>query len=249
MAAITMKELLEAGCHFGHQTKRWNPKMRKYIFGSRNGIHIIDLQQTLAKFQEAYDLVRQVSSRGGSLLFVGTKRQAQETIRQQAHRCAMPHVNQRWLGGTLTNFQTIRRSAQKLKRLEEASLEPGYEAHTKKELLKLEREKEKLEKYFGGIKDMVKLPEVVFIIDTRKEAIALDEARKAGIRSIAIVDTNCDPEGIQFAIPGNDDAIRAIQLITSRLADAVLEGAAESKGRREEILEEQLAHEPQGSTP
>ncbi len=244
MAAVTMKELLEAGCHFGHQTKRWNPKMRKYIFGSRNGIHIIDLQQTLNKLQEAYDYVREISSQGGTLLFVGTKRQAQDTIKREAERCGMPFVNQRWLGGTVTNFQTIRKSTQKLKQLEEAMADGTYEALTKKELLKLEREKAKLEKYFGGIKDMTKLPEAVFIVDTRKEMIALREAKKTDITSITIVDTNCDPDGIDFTIPGNDDAIRAIQLMTSKLADAALEGTAKAMESMEEVPEELLVEEP-----
>ncbi len=244
MAAVTMKELLEAGCHFGHQTKRWNPKMRKYIFGSRNGIHIIDLQQTLNKFQEACDYVREISSQGGTLLFVGTKRQAQDTIKREAERCGMPFVNQRWLGGTVTNFQTIRKSTQKLKELEEAMADGTYEALTKKELLQLEREKAKLEKYFGGIKDMTKLPEAVFIVDTRKEMIALKEAQKTGITSITIVDTNCDPDGIDFTIPGNDDAIRAIQLMTSKLADAALEGTTQAMESMEEVPEELLVEEP-----
>jgi len=245
LAVITMRELLEAGCHFGHQTKRWNPKMKKYIFGSRNGIHIIDLQRTVGKFQEAYDFAQEVSRGGGCVLFVGTKRQAQEAIKLQAERCGMPYVNQRWLGGTLTNFQTIHKSIQKLKRIEESMLDGTYEGLTKKELLKLQREKDKLEKYFGGIKDMGKLPEVIFFIDIRKETIALKEAIKAGIASISIVDTNCDPDGVDFPIPGNDDAIRAIKLITTRLADAVLEGKAASKELIEEMSEESLTEEPQ----
>jgi len=245
LAVITMRELLEAGCHFGHQTKRWNPKMKKYIFGSRNGIHIIDLQRTVRKFQEAYDFAQEVSRGGGCILFVGTKRQAQEAIRSQAERCGMPYVNQRWLGGTLTNFQTIHKSIQKLKRIEESMLDGTFEGLTKKELLKLQREKEKLEKYFGGIKDMEKLPEAIFFIDIRKEAIALKEAIKAGIASISIVDTNCDPDGVDFPIPGNDDAIRAIKLMTTKMADAVLEGKAASKELIEEMSEESLAEEAQ----
>ncbi len=220
----TMKELLEAGVHFGHQTKRWNPKMQKYIFGERNGIYIIDLQKTLKKFREAYAFVRDLAAGGGTVLFVGTKKQAQETVFEEATRCGMFYVNQRWLGGTLTNFATISRSIARLKRLDEMQETGEYERLPKKEVLGLEREREKLEKALVGIKNMDRLPSAVFIIDPRKERIAVAEAQRLAIPIMAIVDTNCDPTGIDYPIPGNDDAIRAIRLITSRLADAINEG-------------------------
>jgi small subunit ribosomal protein S2 len=224
MSQITMKELLEAGVHFGHQTKRWNPKMAKYIFGERNGIYIIDLQKTLKKFRDAYVFARDLAANGGSLLFVGTKKQAQETISDEAGRCGMFYVNQRWLGGTLTNFATIRKSIAYLKRLEEMRETGELERLPKKEALGLERERAKLEKALFGIKQMDRLPSAVYIIDPRKERIAVAEAQKLAVPIIAIVDTNCDPTGIDYPIPGNDDAIRAIRLITSRIADAVVEG-------------------------
>jgi small subunit ribosomal protein S2 len=224
MSQITMKELLEAGVHFGHQTKRWNPKMAKYIFGERNGIYIIDLQKTLKKFRDAYVFGRDVAANGGSILFVGTKKQAQESIADEATRCGMFYVNQRWLGGTLTNFATIRKSIAHLKRLEEMRETGEFERVPKKEALGLDRERLKLEKALYGIKQMDHLPSAVYIIDPRKERIAVAEAQKLAIPIIAIVDTNCDPTGIDFPIPGNDDAIRAIRLITSRIADAVIEG-------------------------
>ncbi len=224
MAALTMKELLEAGVHFGHQTKRWNPKMQKYIFGERNGIYIIDLQKTLKKFREAYAFVRELAAGGGSVLFVGTKKQAQETVFEEATRCGMFYVNQRWLGGTLTNFTTIRKSIARLKRLEEMRDNGEYERLPKKEGLELERERQKLEKALVGIKTMDQLPSAVFIVDPRKEAIAVAEARRLGISIVAIVDTNCDPTGIDYPVPGNDDAIRAVRLIASRIADAINEG-------------------------
>ncbi len=225
MAALTMKELLEAGVHFGHQTKRWNPKMQKYIFGERNGIYIIDLQKTLKKFREAYAFVRDdVASKGGSLLFIGTKKQAQDTVFEEANRCGMFYVNQRWLGGTLTNFQTIRKSIGRLKRIEEMKEGGEFERVPKKEALELDRERQKLEKALIGIKAMEQLPSAVFIIDPRKEKIAVAEAQRLGIPIVAIVDTNCDPTGIDYPVPGNDDAIRAVRLITSRIADAMLEG-------------------------
>ena len=231
MAQITMKELLEAGVHFGHQTKRWNPKMAKYIFGERNGIYIIDLQKTLKKFRDAYVFTRNLAANGGSLLFVGTKKQAQETISDEASRCGMFYVNQRWLGGTLTNFATIRKSINHLKRLEEMRDTGELERLTKKEGLGLERERAKLEKALSGIKQMDHLPSAVYIVDPRKERIAVAEAQRLSIPIIAIVDTNCDPTGVDYPIPGNDDAIRAIRLITSRIADAVIEGGgAVSKG-------------------
>src|SRR5213594_4718762 len=224
MPALTMKELLEAGVHFGHQTKRWNPKMQKYIFGERNGIYIIDLQKTLKKFREAYAFVRDLAAGGGTVLFVGTKKQAQETVFEEATRCGMFYVNQRWLGGTLTNFATIRKSIARLKKLEEMKETGEYERVPKKEALELDREREKLEKALIGIKVMDSLPSAVFIIDPRKEKIAVAEAQRLGIPIVAIVDTNCDPSGIDYPIPGNDDAIRAVRLITARIADAINEG-------------------------
>jgi small subunit ribosomal protein S2 len=224
MAALTMKELLEAGVHFGHQTKRWNPKMQKYIFGERNGIYIIDLQKTLKKFREAYGAVRDLAAGGGTVLFIGTKKQAQDTVFDEANRCAMFYVNQRWLGGTLTNFETIRKSIARLKKIEEMKEAGEYERLPKKEALELDRERQKLEKALIGIKAMEQLPSAVFIIDPRKEKIAVAEAQRLGIPIVAIVDTNCDPTGIDYPVPGNDDAIRAVRLITSRIADAILEG-------------------------
>ena len=224
MAQITMKELLEAGVHFGHQTKRWNPKMAKYIFGERNGIYIIDLQKTLKKFRDAYVFARDLAATGGTILFVGTKKQAQDTVAEESRRCGMFYVNQRWLGGTLTNFATIRKSINHLRRLEEMRDTGEFERVTKKEALGLDRERLKLEKALFGIKLMDGLPSAVYIIDPRKERIAVAEAQKLAIPIIAIVDTNCDPSGIDHPIPGNDDAIRAIRLITARIADAVIEG-------------------------
>ncbi|MGH7324477.1 MAG: 30S ribosomal protein S2 [Candidatus Rokuibacteriota bacterium] len=224
MAALTMKELLEAGVHFGHQTKRWNPKMQKYIFGERNGIYIIDLQKTLKKFREAYAFVRDLAGSSGTVLFIGTKKQAQDTVFEEASRCSMFYVNQRWLGGTLTNFETIRKSIARLKKLEEMKEAGEWERLPKKEALELDRERQKLEKALVGIKAMEQLPSAVFIIDPRKERIAVAEAQRLGIAIVAIVDTNCDPTGIDYPIPGNDDAIRAVRLITSRIADAILEG-------------------------
>ena len=224
MAGLTMKELLEAGVHFGHQTKRWNPKMQKYIFGERNGIYIIDLQKTLKKFREAYAFVRDLAAGGGTMLFIGTKKQAQDTVFDEATRCGMFYVNQRWLGGTLTNFQTIRKSIARLKKIEEMKEAGEYERLPKKEALELDRERQKLEKALIGIKAMEQLPSSVFIIDPRKEKIAVAEAQRLGIPIVAIVDTNCDPTGIDYPVPGNDDAIRAVRLITSRIADAILEG-------------------------
>jgi len=224
MATLTMKELLEAGVHFGHQTKRWNPKMQKYIFGERNGIYIIDLQKTLKKFREAYGFVRDLAAGGGTVLFIGTKKQAQETVFEEASRCSMYYVNQRWLGGTLTNFTTIRKSIARLKKLEEMKETGEFDRVPKKEALELDREREKLEKALIGIKVMDTLPSAVFIIDPRKEKIAVAEAQRLGIPIVAIVDTNCDPSGIDYPVPGNDDAIRAVRLITSRIADAILEG-------------------------
>jgi small subunit ribosomal protein S2 len=224
MATLTMKELLEAGVHFGHQTKRWNPKMQKYIFGERNGIYIIDLQKTLKKFREAYAYMRDLAALGGTVLFVGTKKQAQESVFEEATRCGMFYVNHRWLGGTLTNFATIRKSIARLKKLDEMSETGEYERLPKKEVIGLERERAKLQNTLVGIKNLDRLPSAVFIIDPKKEKIAVEEARRLAIPIVAIVDTNCDPTGIDHPIPGNDDAIRAVRLITSRMADAILEG-------------------------
>jgi small subunit ribosomal protein S2 len=224
MGAINLRELLEAGVHFGHQTNRWNPKMKKYIFGERNGIYIIDLQKTVKKFGVAYEAIKQTVARGKSILFVGTKRQAQEIIESEAKRCEMFYVNERWLGGMLTNFQTIRKNIERLKKLESAGQDGLYDHLPKKEINKLEKEKVKLLKTLSGIKDMSGLPGMVFVIDLKKERIAVMEARRLGIPVIGIVDTNCDPDDVDYIIPGNDDAIRSIRLITSRVADAAIEG-------------------------
>ncbi|MGI6412269.1 MAG: 30S ribosomal protein S2 [Syntrophomonadaceae bacterium] len=223
MSVITMKQLLEAGVHFGHQTRRWNPKMGTYIYMERNGIYIIDLQQTVKKFEEAYEFIKSVVAEGKGILFVGTKKQAQETIREEGERCGMFYVNQRWLGGMLTNFKTIKKRVLRLKELEKMEQDGSFEVLTKKEVAKLVNERERLERFLGGIKNMEKLPGAVFIVDPRKERIAVAEARKLNIPVVAIVDTNCDPDEVDFVIPGNDDAIRAVKLITSKIADAVLE--------------------------
>jgi small subunit ribosomal protein S2 len=220
-----MKELLEAGVHFGHQTRKWNPKMKEYIFGERNGIHIIDLQKTLKLFKEASRFVADATSAGKTLLFVGTKRQAQEAIAEEARRCSMFYVNQRWLGGLLTNNVTIQKSIQRLKELEQMSQDGRYEMLTKKEVGKLERERKHLELNLSGIKEMAGLPDAIFVIDSNTEEIAVREARKLAIPVVAVVDTNCDPEQVNYPIPGNDDALRAIRLFTSKIADAVLEGS------------------------
>jgi len=224
MAVVTMKQLLEAGVHFGHQTRRWNPKMKPFIFTERNGIYIIDLQKTVRLMEEAYNSVRDIVFRGERILFVGTKKQAQEAIHQEAERCGMFYVTQRWLGGMLTNFQTIRRRIDRLLELEEMEQGDHFQRLPKKEISRLLREKSRLDKYLGGIKGMKELPGAVYVVDPRKERIAVSEARKLGIPILAIVDTNCDPDEIDHIIPGNDDAIRAVRLITSRMADAVLEG-------------------------
>jgi small subunit ribosomal protein S2 len=226
-----MKQLLEAGVHFGHQTSRWNPKMKQYIFGARNGIYIIDLQQTVKMFRACYDFVRDVSASNGTILFVGTKKQAQDIIREEAERCGMFFVNNRWLGGMLTNFQTIRASIERLKKLEEILASPDMiQALTKKEMSENAREHEKLMATLGGIKNMRKLPDALFVIDTKKEEIAVAEANRLSIPVVAVVDTNCDPDVIAYRIPGNDDAIRAIKLFTAAMADAAIEG----KGQLEE---------------
>ena len=232
MPEPTMKQLLEAGVHFGHQTSRWNPKMKRYIFGARNGIYIIDLQQTVKMFRDVYREVRELAASGGVILFVGTKKQAQEPIREEAERCGMFYVNNRWLGGMLTNFQTIKASIDRLKKLEEMLADPAtQERYTKKEILNYSRELEKLNSSLGGIKNMRKLPDAIFVIDPKKEEIAVKEANKLGIPLIAVVDTNCDPELVDYKIPGNDDAIRAIRLFCSSIADAIIEGRQEFEER------------------
>lgn len=223
MAVVTMKNLLESGVHFGHQVKRWDPRMKKYIFSERNGIHIIDLQKTIVAIREAYEAVRKTTSEGKSVLFVGTKKQAQQTIQKEAERCGMFYVNNRWLGGMLTNFSTIKKSLARLKKIEKMEVDGTFDNLTKKEIASLQKEKSKLEKNLGGIKEMKELPGILFIIDTRKEEIAIREARSLGIPIIAVVDTNCNPEGIDYPIPGNDDAIRAISLFTGVIANAVIE--------------------------
>ena len=223
MANIQMKELLEAGVHFGHQTRRWNPKMKPFIFGKRNGIHIVDLQKTLHHFEDSAEFIRDLAANGRNVLFVGTKRQAQDAIREEAERCGMFYMNHRWLGGTMTNFRTIRKSIQRFKEIEE--ILSNEDSHlTKKELIHLERQRRKMDRAFGGIKDMEDLPDALFVIDTVHEHIAIKEANRLGIPVVAVVDTNSDPEEVDFPIPGNDDAIRAIRLFTSRIADNILEG-------------------------
>ena len=224
MSTITMKELLEAGVHFGHQAKRWNPKMKKYIFGERNGIYIIDLQKTLKLFKEAYDFVRTSSGQGKDILFVGTKKQAQDAIIEEAKRCGMYYIASRWRGGMLTNFATIKKSIDRLKKIEKMKEDGTYDKLTKKEVARLEKERTKLEKILCGIKTMPGLPSLLFVIDPRNEQIAVQEANRLGIPVVAVVDTNCDPDNIDYVIPGNDDAIRAIRLMASKVADAVLEG-------------------------
>jgi small subunit ribosomal protein S2 len=225
MTEISMKQLLEAGVHFGHQTSRWNPKMKPYIFGARNGIYIIDLQQTVRLFHNAYDAVRDLAAQGGTIMFVGTKKQAQDIVREEAGRCGMFYVNNRWLGGMLTNFQTIRQSIERLKKLEEIMADPEMiQALTKKEMNENAHEHDKLMATLAGIKNMRKLPDALWIIDTKKEEISVAEANRLGIPVVAVVDTNCDPDLIAYRIPGNDDAIRAIKLFTAAIADAVIEG-------------------------
>lgn len=224
MSVVSMKQLLEAGVHFGHQTRRWNPKMGEYIFTERNGIYIIDLQKTVKKLEEAYKFVRELSENGGEILFVGTKKQAQDSIREEAVRCGMPFVNARWLGGMMTNFNTIKTRIKRLEQLQKMRDDGTFNMLPKKEVAKLELEIEKLEKFMGGITEMKKQPQALFIVDPRKEKIAVAEARKLGIPVVAIVDTNCDPDEVDYVIPGNDDAIRAVRLIAGAMADAVIEG-------------------------
>jgi len=243
MSNVTMKELLEAGVHFGHETKRWDPKMKPYIFGARNGIYIIDLQKTVQLFKEAYQFIREITGRGEYILFVGTKKQAQETIYEQATRCGMFFVNHRWLGGMLTNFQTIKRSIDRLNKLEAMKSEEIYNLLPKKEVLELEKERSRLERSLGGIKNMDHLPGAIFVVDPKKEKIAVREARKIGIPSIGIIDTNCNPEELDYIIPGNDDAIRAIHLFASKVADAVIEG----KQMYEKQLQTEESREEKGT--
>src|SRR5690625_1830126 len=242
MAVISMKQLLEAGVHFGHQTRRWNPKMKKYIFTERNGIYIIDLQKTVKMVETAYNYVKDLAADGGTVLFVGTKKQAQESVRDEAIRSGMYYVNQRWLGGTLTNFKTIRKSINRLKDIERMEEDGTFEVLPKKEVGELIKERDRLIKFLGGIKEMKKLPDAVFIIDPRKEYIAVNEARKLNIPIIAMVDTNCDPDEIDYGIPANDDAIRAVRLLTSKMAHAILEV------KQREELEEASSDEEQAET-
>jgi small subunit ribosomal protein S2 len=231
MAVVTMKQLLDSGAHFGHQTRRWNPKMKRFIFTERNGIYIIDLQQTLTYIERAYEFIKETVAHGGSILFVGTKKQAQEAIANQALRVGMPYVNQRWLGGMLTNFQTVHKRLQRLKELESMEQTGGFVGLNKKEILMLTREKDKLEKTLGGIRDMAKVPSAVWVVDTNKEHIAVGEARKLNIPVIAILDTNCDPDEVDYPIPGNDDAIRSAALLTRVVADAAADGLMSRAGR------------------
>jgi small subunit ribosomal protein S2 len=225
LATITMKELLEAGVHFGHQTKRWNPKMKEFIFGERNGIYIIDLQKTLKMFKEASKFVQDLANDGRIVLFVGTKRQAQDAIAEEAQRCGMFYINQRWLGGLLTNWVTVQKSVKRLKELDEMATDGRYELLPKKEVIKLERERKHLQANLAGIKNMSRLPDAIFVIDSNKEQIAVREARKLGIPVVAVVDTNCDPSEVDYVIPGNDDALRAIRLFTSKISESIAEGA------------------------
>ncbi len=223
VAVISMKQLLEAGVHFGHQTRRWNPKMDRYIFTERNGIYIIDLQKTVKKVDEAFNFVRDLGAQGGTILFVGTKKQAQDAVKEEAERCGMYYINQRWLGGTLTNFDTIRKRIGRLIEIETMEEDGTFDVLPKKEVVLLNKEKDRLNKFLGGIKEMDKLPDALFIIDPRKERIAVAEAHKLNIPIVAIVDTNCDPDEVDYVIPGNDDAIRAVRLLTAKMADAIIE--------------------------
>ena len=236
MPVISMKQLLEAGVHFGHQTRRWNPKMKEYIFTERNGIYIIDLQKTVKKIEEAYNFVRDLAMEEKSVLFVGTKKQAQESIEQEAKRCDMFYVNQRWLGGMLTNFKTIQGRIARLRKIEQMELNGQFDLLPKKEVMQLKLEQEKLERNLGGIKEMKKLPGALFVVDPRKEHIAVSEARTLKIPIVAIIDTNCDPDEVDYPIPGNDDAIRAVKLITAKMADAVLEGRQGEQMNDEETV-------------
>ena len=248
MAAISMKQLLEAGVHFGHQTRRWNPKMKKYIFTERNGIYIIDLQKTVKKVDEAYNYVKEIASNGGTILFVGTKKQAQDSVRDEAIRSGMYYVNQRWLGGTLTNFQTIRKRISRLKSIEKMEEDGTFEVLPKKEVVNLLKEKDRLVKFLGGIKEMTRIPDALFVVDPRKERIAIAEAHKLNIPIIGIVDTNCDPDEIDYVIPANDDAIRAVKLLTSKMADAILEVKQEEEVEEEVQTEEAEAQAEEAAT-
>ena len=236
MAVVSMKQLLEAGVHFGHQTRRWNPKMKKFIFVERNGIYIIDLQKTVKLLEVAYDFMRQVGEDGGKVLFVGTKKQAQDAIKEEAERAGMYYINQRWLGGTLTNFATIQKSVSRMKKIERMEEDGTFEVLPKKEVVQLNKEHERLEKFLGGIRDMKSLPDVMYVVDPRKERIAVAEAIKLKIPIVGIVDTNCDPDEIDYIIPANDDAIRAVRLLTSKMADALLEAR---QGEEEEVVAEE----------
>jgi small subunit ribosomal protein S2 len=248
VAVVTMKQLLDSGVHFGHQTRRWNPKMKRYILTERNGIYIIDLQQTLSYIDRAYEFVRETVAHGGTIMFVGTKKQAQEAIADEAGRVNMPYVNQRWLGGMLTNFQTVHKRLQRLKELESMEQTGGFEGRTKKEILMLTREKDKLEKTLGGIRDMSKVPSAVWVVDTKKEHIAVGEARKLGIPVVSILDTNCDPDEVDYPIPGNDDAIRSAALLTKVIARAAAEGlmarSARARGEGEDKQADAGSAEP-----
>ena len=235
MSVISMKQLLEAGVHFGHQTRRWNPKMAPYIYTERNGIYIIDLQKSVGKVDEAYNAIRECVADGGKILFVGTKKQAQDSIKNESERCGMFYVNQRWLGGMLTNFKTIQSRVARLKKIEEMAEDGTFEVLPKKEVIQLKREQEKLEKNLGGIKEMQDIPDMIFVVDPRKERICIQEAHTLGIPLVGICDTNCDPEELDYVIPGNDDAIRAVKLIVSKMADAVIEG---NQGQDAEVAEE-----------
>ena len=243
MSVISMKQLLEAGVHFGHQTRRWNPKMSEYIYTERNGIYIINLQKTVKKIVEAYDFIKEVAESGESILFVGTKKQAQDSIKEEAERVGMYYVNARWLGGMLTNFKTIQKRIERLNQLKKMEEDGTFDLLTKKEATKLKLEIEKLEKYLGGIKDMKKLPGALFVVDPRKEKIAVAEAHKLGIPVVAIVDTNCDPDEVDYVIPGNDDAIRAVKLIASTIANAIIEGNQGEDAAL--VVEEEAAEEVQ----
>ncbi|SMP47462.1 SSU ribosomal protein S2P [Anoxynatronum buryatiense] len=238
MSVVSMKQLLEAGVHFGHQTRRWNPKMAEYIFTERNGIYIIDLQKTVKKVDAAYNVIKSVVEEGGKILFVGTKKQAQESIAEEAKRCGMYFVNQRWLGGMLTNFKTIKLRIDRLHKLEKMEEDGTFDVLPKKEVIQLKHEMERLEKFLGGIKDMKEMPHALFVVDPRKERIAILEARKLGIPVVAIVDTNCDPDEIDYVIPGNDDAIRAVKLLAATMADAVVEGKQSFQDEVEETSAE-----------
>jgi small subunit ribosomal protein S2 len=249
MAVVTMRQLLESGVHFGHQTRRWNPKMKRFIFTERNGIYIIDLQQSLSYIDRAYEFIKETVAHGGSVLFVGTKKQAQEAIAEQATRVGMPYVNQRWLGGMLTNFSTVHKRLQRLKELEELDLENVSAGMTKKELLGLQREKDKLERTLGGIRDMQRIPSAIWVVDTKKEHIAVGEARKLGIPVVAILDTNCDPDEVDYKIPGNDDAIRSISLLTRVVADAVADGLIARAGAARGGEEKPAAGAPGADEP